>query len=137
MPTRSHWVESDLRALKTIWNHEIIIHGKDTNSRGVAILFSNNIEYKILDTFKDNLGNILAISINISNNFNFFIINTYGPNKDNPQFYQDIETLIAANTSDYIIFCGDLNVTLDPIMDSKNYSTKFSINNPKSSQKIL
>ena len=133
----THWIESDLRALKSIWNHECLIHGKDTNSRGVSILFSNKIEYKILDTFKDDNGNVLAVTLNISNDFTFFIINIYGPNKDNPQFYQDIETLITKNTADYIILCGDLNVTLDPTMDSKNYSNKYSINNPKSRRKIL
>ena len=62
----THWVESDLRALKSIWNHECLIIGRDTNSRGVSILFSNKIEYQIIDTFKDDLGNIMAININIS-----------------------------------------------------------------------
>ena len=133
----THWVESDLRALKSIWNHELLIHGKNTNSRGVAILFSNKMEYKITDTFKDNLGNVLAININISNDFNFFIINTYGPNNDNPGFYQEIETMIATSTADYIILCGDLNITLNPLMDSLNYSTKYSTNNPKARQQIL
>ena len=80
----------------------------------------------------------MAININISNDSTFFIINTYGPNKDNPQFYQDIENLIATNSSDYVILFGDLNVTLDPIMDSINYySTKYSTNNPKSRQIFL
>ena len=132
-----YWVESDVRALKSIWNHKILIHGKNTNSRGVSILFSNKLEYKILDTFKDDDGNVLAININISNDFTFFIINTYGPNSDYPQFYQDIETLIATTTAGYVILCGDLNITLDPSMDSKNYSTKFSTNNPKARKQIL
>ena len=133
----THWVESDLRTLKSIWNYECLIHGKDTNSRGVSILFSNKIEYKIIDTFKDDLGNILAININISNDFTIFLINIYGPNKDNPQFYEDIEKLIITNTSDYILICGDLNITLDPTKDSINYTAKFSTNNPKSRKKIL
>ena len=131
----THWVESDLRSIKSIWNHKCIIHGKNTNSRGVSILIGNKIEYKIIDTFKDDLGNILAININISNDFTIFIINAYGPNQDSPQFYQDIENLIAKNTSDYIIFCGDLNVALNPSKDSKNYSKNFSTNNPKSRKK--
>ena len=133
----THWVESDLRNLKKFWSHECIINGKHTNSRGVAILLNNNFEYKILDTFKDEIGNVLAINMNISNNFSVLIINTYGPNKDNPEFYSDIETLISDNPSDYLIFCGDLNITINPQKDSRNYVTNFSSNNPKSRQKLI
>ena len=113
----THWVPSDLRKIKSIWNHEILINGKETNSRGVAILFGNNFEYKILDKLQDDYGNVIAVNLNISNDFTILIINTYGPNKDNPLFYQEIEDLISNNPSDYLIFCGDLNVSLNPQKD--------------------
>ena len=50
-----------------------------------------------------------------SNDFTILIIN--GPNKDNPLFYQEIKDLISNNLSDYLIFCGDLNVSLNPQKD--------------------
>ena len=133
----THWVESDLRKLKLVWNHEIIINGKHTNSRGVAILLRNNFEYKIIDTFKDEIGNILAININVSNDITILIINTYGPNKDNPDFFSEIEILISNNPSDYLILCGDLNIVLNPQKDSQNYVTNYSNNNPKSRRKLI
>lgn len=113
----THWVESDLRKLKAMHNYEYIINGKQTNSRGVAILLRNNFEYKILDTYKDEIGNVISINLNISNDLTILIINIYGPNKDKPEFYVDIETLIENNPSDYLILCGDLNVSLNPQKD--------------------
>lgn len=113
----THWVESDLRKLKAMHNYEYIINGKQTNSRGVAILLRNNFEYKILDIYKDEIGNVISINLNISNDLTILIINIYGPNKDKPEFYVDIETLIENNPSDYLILCGDLNVSLNPQKD--------------------
>ena len=81
------------------------------------------------------MGNILVIDIKISTELTLRIINIYGPNKDNPEFFCEIENYISNNPSDYLIICGDLNVTLNPQKDSENYST--SNNNPKSRQKIL
>ena len=133
----THWVDSDLRKIKTMWKHECIINGKHTNSRGVTILLKNSFEYEIQNTYKDEMGNILVIDIKISNEFTLRIINIYGPNKDNPEFFCQIENYISSNPSDYLIICGDLNITLDPKKDSKNYSTIHSNNNPKSRQKVL
>ena len=113
----THWVESDVRKLKAMHNYEYIINGKQTNSRGVAILLKNNFEYKILDTYKDEIGNVIAINLNICNDLTILIINIYGPNKDKPEFYVDIETLIENNPADYLILCGDLNVSLNPQKD--------------------
>ena len=43
----THWTKSELRKIKSIWQHEWLIHGIHTNSRDVSILFSNKFEYKI------------------------------------------------------------------------------------------
>ena len=44
----THWVETDLRWLKTLRNGECLINGKSTNSR-VTILLRYNFEYEIHD----------------------------------------------------------------------------------------
>jgi hypothetical protein len=36
-----------------------------SNQRGAAILLSNNFEYKILNTKKDDCGNLLGVDIEI------------------------------------------------------------------------
>ena len=48
----THWVEKDEPQIRAIWGNESIVHGLKTNSRGVAILFGKDFEFKILHTDK-------------------------------------------------------------------------------------
>ena len=105
----THWTEDNLRMIKQQWNNELIIHGDQTSSRGVAILFSNRLEFKILTSYKDYVGRILAIDLLISNEFSIRIINIYAPNHDSPDFFEEVNILIQDNQSDHLIICGDFN----------------------------
>ena len=60
----THLLEIDKQSIRQIWP-ECFISGSKTNSRGVVILINNNFEYKILDTFKDDEGNILQLLISL------------------------------------------------------------------------
>ena len=62
------------------------------------------------------------------------IINVYAPNKDNPLFFQKINELVEECNESYVVVCGDLNLTLNPSMDSYNY---VNINNPQSRRQLL
>ena len=113
----THWTKLQLRKIKTIWNHECLLNGINTNSRGVSILFSNKFEYKIENTIEDVKGNLIAINITIANDLKLLLVNIYGPNKDDPVFYQELENIIINNASDYTIICGDFNIALNPPID--------------------
>ena len=58
----------------------------------------------------------------------------YAPNTDKPNFFEAIKKRIENSDQDYILICGDLNLVLDPKIDSKNY---ININNPRSRKKVL
>ena len=62
------------------------------------------------------------------------LIRIYGPNVDNPEFYQSIENKLNNSDQGYVLLAGDLNITLNPHLDSNNY---ININNPKARIKIL
>lgn len=47
-------------------------------------------------------------------NQNLILVNTYGPNVDDPEFYNNLFLSVAAFHGD-VIFGGDFNCTLDPI----------------------
>lgn len=80
----THWVSSDEKYIRTLWNNEVIIHGVKTNARGVAILFGNNFEYKIHTIDKDAEGNLITVNMKISD-IELKLINIYyAPNSDNP-----------------------------------------------------
>ena len=53
-------------------------------------------------------------------NKKILLTNAYGPNTDNQTFFQKVNDHIDAIEHDYFILCGDLNVTLDPSMDTYN-----------------
>ena len=45
-----------MATLKNDWNGNIYLNGSKTNSRGVAILISNSLEYKVTHTEMDAVG---------------------------------------------------------------------------------
>ena len=127
------WISEDLPEIKKHWDGECILHGNRTNSRGVAILFSKNFEYVIGNIEKDDLGNLIAVDIKLGS-LNIKIMNIYGPNKDSPSFFNNISNIIASNEEAYVLLCGDLNIALDPLKDTYNYS---HINNPNARKAVL
>ena len=129
----THLLINDQAEISKIWPGEIIINGKSTNSRGVAILLSNNFEYSIENISKDDDGNLIELDLNISE-IKLKLLCVYGPNKDTPEFYQVIENKINNSNQDYVLLAGDLNITLNPTLDSLNY---INVNNPNARNKIL
>ena len=79
------------------------------------------------------MGNLLLVDLQLSG-FSLRIINIYAPNIDNPQFFDKVRKYIEDSSETYTIVCGDLNLVLDPKLDSNNY---MSVNNPQSRLKAL
>lgn len=77
--------------LISMWGFEIFISPGKTDSRGVAILFNNNFEYEIIQVPPDEIGNYLPIDLRIEK-YNILIINKYGPNRDSPDFYENLQS---------------------------------------------
>ena len=83
----THWTEKDSKAIETLWGNDIYLNGGQTNSRGVAFVFNNNFEYKVLKCRKDKNGNLLNLILKLSMMI-LTIICVYGPNIDNMEFYK-------------------------------------------------
>ena len=64
-----------------------------SNSRGVAILFNNNFQYKVKNIKSDDNGNLLVLDIEIDD-YCVTLINLYGSNNDVPNFYEEISNII-------------------------------------------
>ena len=109
----THWLSSDIKEIKKIWDGECIINGCRSNSRGVAILLGKNFEYKLSETKGDELGNMISVSLKMDS-FSLKIINVYGPNKDSPEFYNTITDCMLSSQETYTLLRGDLKLTLDP-----------------------
>lgn len=53
---------------------------------------------------------------------------------DTPSFYENVRDIFLEFDNDYFILCGDFNLTLNPSLDTFNYT---GINNPKARSKVL
>ena len=128
----THLTANDTNSVKEIWN-KCYLHGLRTNSRGVAILFSDNFEHEILEYNKDTNGNYIQMLVACTS-IKINMINIYAPNHDDPCFFQNIKTIANNVDSDYTVICGDFNLVLDPVLDSHNYAR---INNPRARMEVL
>ena len=90
-------------------NYKSVVNSTSTNSRGVAILISDDIEYNIFRIYRSTCNNILILDLAI-NNFRLSICSIYGPlQAGNNSFFPDIkEKLIAIGNKSFICM-GDLN----------------------------
>ena len=95
-------------------------------------LFNKKVDCKIHSQNQDTNGNFLILDMTIFNK-RLSLVNIYGPNKDDPSFYENLFKSITENGNDSYIICGDFNLTLSPNIDCLNY--KY-INNPKA-RKII
>ena len=62
------------------------------------------------------------------------ILGCYAPSsRDDPEFFQQCKEILDQSTETHGILLGDLNTTLDPILDRKNYKT----DNHKKSRMVI
>ena len=95
----THLLDSDKSSIRQIWP-DCYINGSKTNSRGVVTLLNNNFEYTVLNTFKDDDGNLLQTLIDCGN-FKLNLINVYAPNRDSPSFFSKVMQLADDDNADF------------------------------------
>lgn len=109
-------METDIR---NEWGYDVYFDSFTSQSRGIAIFINNNFEYKVHNTVNDNSGNFLALDIELSN-IRVSLAVIYGPNEDNPGFYNMVSEAINNFKNDNIILVGDFNLVLNPDKDYHN-----------------
>ena len=120
--------------VKTEWGGHAYFASFDSQSRGVAVFVTKNLPIKVLDHFPDNLGNILAILVEIEGKL-ILIEGIYGPNRDTPEFYSNEAFARLSNWNpDHAIYAGDWNIALDHTKDTMNYQT---VNNPRARNELI
>ena len=122
----THLVNSDFDTLLKEWNIEYIINGNSTNSKGVAILLNKTFEYNLNSTYKDKDSRYIILNITINNLIPILIVNIYGPNNDNPSWFENLFNKIEELNIDHIIIVGDWNTTLNN-NDTYNYNIQRNI----------
>ena len=123
----THLTQKDQNMLLKEWNIEYILAGDSTNSRGVAILINNTFEYSLKQSITDPQGRYIILELELINLRTIFLINVYGPNTDEPLWFQNLIKKVQLISNDNEIWVGDWNVTLGDL-DTYNY---IAARNPK------
>ena len=129
----THFSKSQEPLLTTEWGYRVFFSSYNTQKRGVAIFFNNNFEFKIHSFYNDTNGNLLILDIEIDKH-RITMATIYGPNNDNPSFFEFLQRKVLEIGNNDIIINGDWNLLLNPQVDGINYK---HINNPNSRHKVL
>ena len=129
----THFSKTKERFITTEWGYQAYYSSFTSQSRGVAIFFNNNFEFKIHNTNTDQNGNRLILDIEIEKH-RISLAVIYGPNTDDPDFYNNLQRSLTNIGNRNIIITGDWNMLLNPPIDGANYKT---VNNPNARQKVL
>lgn len=129
----THFTQDMEDNIRNEWGYSAVFNSFTSQSRGVAILFNNNFDYKIHKTVVDNSGNFIALDIEVEDQKICFIT-AYGPNEDTPKFYEHLSKVATELGNQNIIMVGDFNLVMDPKMDYYNY---LHVNNPKAREKVI
>lgn len=92
-------METDIR---NEWGYDVYFDSFTSQSRCIAIIIKNNFAYKIHNKVNDNSGKFLALDIELSN-IRASLAVIYGPNEDNPGFYNMVSEAISNFKNDNII----------------------------------
>ena len=122
----THSGEATQKQWQAEWGGKIHFSHGSSDARGVCTMFSRSFSSKIIHTKHDTEGRIL-VSVIKCDDFTFCLVNIYAPNKDTPQFFEQIPSYISDHSENNLIM-GDLNLVLDPQLDRLGTTT----NNDKS-----
>ncbi len=88
----------------------------NSKQRGVAILIHKNVNFTVLNTVIDPEGRFLIIKLSIFDK-KLCIVSIYGPNVDDPSFFDVFFTALFEHLDCALVIGGDLNFGLNKEMD--------------------
>ena len=115
----THSSRKDERFWKAEWGGNILFSHGTNKSKGVAICFNKKFEYEIVKVERDEEGRYILCMVKVEG-VNFLLVNVYGPNDDDPEFFNNLmQTITTRFQYDELIMGGDFNVYLNPHLDRK------------------
>ena len=129
----THFTKDQERYITSEWGYQAVYNSFNSQSRGVAIFLTNKFEFKIHNTHRDTNGNVLLLDIEIEKH-RITLAAIYGPNTDEPTFYEHLQENIIKMGNIHTIITGDFNLLLNPSIDGINYK---NVNNPNARQTVL
>lgn len=82
------------------------------------ILFIDNFEFELSKQQSDPNGRWLVLNL-ITKGESLCIVNLYGPNTDEPRFFDILKCILHDNDGEIIIMVGDFYTSINNAMDRK------------------
>lgn len=115
----THIKKTAAKVLRPSWASHVFQSNFSTKSRGVAILIKKQVPFVHTQTISDDRGRYLLV-IGELNSVPVTLINAYGPNFDDPVFFQNLFNSVPNVANTNIILGGDLNCVLDSVLDRQH-----------------
>ena len=113
----THSSRKDQNFWTSQWGGKVVCSHGSSNSRGTAIYFRKNLQFRLKSTYTDDNGRIALAHIELENE-DLVLMSIYAPNADEPQFFSRISNIIQDYPSnDTKIIAGDFNLVLDDSID--------------------
>lgn len=128
----THSLELDEEKWKKEWDGPIFFSHGRRNSKGVMILIKKQFDFQWCSVERDMQGRWLILNIIVYGQ-NLCILNLYGPNKDEPLFFEELYYKLQEQQGE-IILVGDFNIVLNNVLDRKGNT--FGNYHPQALHKI-
>lgn len=107
----THLLSGDIYKIRRRWQGQVFSAPYTTHARGFMILIHKSVPFQIYNVIGDLADRYIMVQGTLlSENIN--LINVYGPNEDDPKFYNNL-FLTISNLSGHYVIAGDFNCTLD------------------------
>jgi len=121
----THLLVKDQVRLRRAWVGQVFHSDLNSRTRGTAILIHKKIQFNATRVISDKQGCFVMVS-GLLFHKPVILVNIYAPNWDDDAFISKITSLIPDLNSQQLIFAGDLNCAIDPVLDSNPKSTNPS-----------
>ena len=91
----THFRSSGTQALVKRWPGQIFDASYSTSARGVAVLIHRSIPFQMVKVIGDTYGRYIIVQGTILTQ-KINLMNVYGPNEDNPSFFENLFLTVAA-----------------------------------------
>ena len=116
MLQETHSTEKWAKRWRTEWGGKAWFAHGTSNSEGTAILCQRNFNFEIKDAIKDPEGRFILARGRLSGE-KILLASVYGPNIDDPEFYQNLFNKIDETGISHKIIGGDFNLVRDQSLD--------------------
>ena len=123
----THLTKNKIPFFDSLWKGKAYHSYYSNTSRGASILIDRGLQHKVLFEYVCERGNYMILGCRIGSQ-TYVLGSIYGPNRDEPAFYERIGELLGSVECENIILGGDFNFVIDSRKDSYGYIRENNVN---------